>query len=154
MFQSTPPRADLGGDFLPEEPSKEDLSQREYLTAHGRPLLLDYATEELRDRSRIVVEGEHWFAVVPYWALWPYETLLLPKTKHVARLTSLPESHVADLAETMRRLLIRYDNLFECSFPYSMGWHGAPFLPEQERIPGPIGSFMPISTHPFCARHR
>ena len=124
------------GDFLPEEPSKEDLSQREYLSAHGRPLLLDYAAEELRDGSRIVVEGEHWFAVVPYWALWPYETLLLPKSEHVPRLTLLPESHVADLAETMRRLLVRYDNLFECSFPYSMGWHGGPFLPEKGENPG------------------
>jgi UDPglucose--hexose-1-phosphate uridylyltransferase len=115
------------GDFIPEEPAKEDLSQKEYFCEHGRPLLLDYAAEELRDGSRIVVEGEHWFAVVPYWALWPYETLLLPKHDHVARLTSLPESHKLDLAETMRRLLVRYDNLFQCSFPYSMGWHGAPF---------------------------
>ena len=116
------------GDFIPEEPAKEDLSQKEYFREHGRPLLLDYAEEELRDGSRIVVEGEHWFAVVPYWALWPYETLLLPKHEHVARLTSLPESHKLDLAETMRQLLVRYDNLFQCSFPYSMGWHGAPFL--------------------------
>jgi UDPglucose--hexose-1-phosphate uridylyltransferase len=115
------------GDFIPEEPAKEDLSQKEYFREHGRPLLIDYAAEELRDGSRIVVEGEHWFAVVPYWALWPYETLLLPKHDHVARLTSLPESHKLDLAETMRRLLVRYDNLFQCSFPYSMGWHGAPF---------------------------
>lgn len=117
------------GDFLPEQPAKEDLSQMGYLAEHGRPLLIDYAAEELRDGSRIVVEGDHWFAVVPYWALWPYETLLLPKTEQVARLTSLPDSHVGDLAETMRRLLVRYDNLFQCSFPYSMGWHGAPFLP-------------------------
>lgn len=117
------------GDFLPEEAAKEDRSQGDYFREHGRSLLLDYAAEELRDRSRIVVEGEHWFAVVPYWALWPYETLLLPKKEHVARLTSLPESHLSDLAGTMRRLLIRYDNLFQCSFPYSMGWHGAPFLP-------------------------
>jgi UDPglucose--hexose-1-phosphate uridylyltransferase len=123
------------GDFLPEEPAKEDLAQREYLAAHGKPLLLDYAAEELRDGSRIVVEGERWFAVVPYWALWPYETLLLPKTEHVTRLTSLPEAHLADLAETMRRLLVRYDNLFECSFPYSMGWHGAPFLPAKGENP-------------------
>lgn len=123
------------GDFLPEEPAKEDLSQREYFAAHGRPLLLDYAAEELRDGSRTVVEGEHWFAVVPYWALWPYETLLLPKTEQVARLTSLPEGHLPDLAQTMHRLLIRYDNLFQCSFPYSMGWHGAPFLPEEGENP-------------------
>jgi UDPglucose--hexose-1-phosphate uridylyltransferase len=117
------------GDFIPEEPAKEDLSQKDYFREHGRSLLLDYAAEELRDGSRIVVEGDHWLAVVPYWALWPYETLLLPKHEQVARLTSLPESHRLDLAETMRRLLVRYDNLFQCSFPYSMGWHGAPFLP-------------------------
>ena len=123
------------GDFLPEEPAKEDLSQNEYFQGHGRPLLLDYAAEELRDRSRIVVEGEHWFVVVPYWALWPFETLLLPKKDHVTRLTSLPENHLSDLAETMRRLLIRYDNLFECSFPYSMGWHGAPFLSGETENP-------------------
>jgi UDPglucose--hexose-1-phosphate uridylyltransferase len=116
------------GDFIPEEPAKEDLSQKEYFQEHGRPLLLDYAAEELRDGSRTVIEGEHWFVVVPYWALWPYETLLLPKQEQVTRLTSLPESQKLDLAETMRQLLVRYDNLFQCSFPYSMGWHGAPFL--------------------------
>ena len=123
------------GDFLPEEPAKEDLSQKDYFREHGRSLLIDYAAEELRDGSRIVVEGDHWFAVVPYWALWPYETLLLPKHEQVARLTSLPESHRLDLAETMRRLLVRYDNLFQCSFPYSMGWHGAPFLPADGEKP-------------------
>ena len=123
------------GDFIPEEPAKEDLSQREYFHDHARPLLLDYAAAELRDGARTVVEGEHWFAVVPYWALWPYETLLLPKCDLVTRLTSLPESHRLDLAETMRRLLVRYDNLFQCSFPYSMGWHGAPFLPQESENP-------------------
>lgn len=123
------------GDFIPEEVAKEDLSQRDYFRENGSPLLLDYAREELRDGSRIVVEGEHWIAVVPYWALWPFETLLLPKGTQVARLTSLPESHTLDLAETMRRLLVRYDNLFQCSFPYSMGWHGAPFLSGEDQDP-------------------
>jgi len=123
------------GDFIPEEPAKEDLSQRNYFLKHGRPMLLDYAQAELRERSRIVVEGEHWFAVVPFWALWPFETLLLPKASHIARLTDLPEGQRHDLAETMRRLLVRYDNLFQCSFPYSMGWHGAPFLPDAGENP-------------------
>lgn len=123
------------GDFIPEEPAKEDLSQRDYFLEHGRPMLLDYAQAELRERSRIVVEGEHWFAVVPFWALWPFETLLLPKASHIPRLTDLPETHRLDLAETMRRLLVRYDNLFQCSFPYSMGWHGAPFLPDAGENP-------------------
>jgi UDPglucose--hexose-1-phosphate uridylyltransferase len=123
------------GNFIPEEPANEDLSQREYFREYGRPLLLDYAAQELRDGTRTVIEGKHWFAVVPYWALWPYETLLLPKNVHVVRLTSLPEGHKLDLAETMRRLLVRYDNLFQCSFPYSMGWHGAPFLPADGEQP-------------------
>jgi UDPglucose--hexose-1-phosphate uridylyltransferase len=118
------------GDFLPEEPAKEDLSQRDYFAEHSRPLLLDYAASELADRSRVVVEGEHWMAVVPFWALWPFETLLLPKQTQIARITDLSAAQRLDLAETMRQLLIRYDNLFQCSFPYSMGWHGAPFLSE------------------------
>ena len=123
------------GDFIPEEPAKEDLSQRDYFLEHGRPMLHDYAQAELRERSRIVVEGEHWFAVVPFWALWPFETLLMPKASLIPRLTDLPGSHRLDLAETMRRLLVRYDNLFQCSFPYSMGWHGAPFLPDAGEKP-------------------
>jgi UDPglucose--hexose-1-phosphate uridylyltransferase len=123
------------GDFIPEEPAKEDLSQRDYFAEHRRPLLLDYAASELRDRSRIVVEGEHWMTVVPFWALWPFETLLLPKHDHIARITDLSKVQREDLAETMRQLLVRYDNLFQCSFPYSMGWHGAPFLPTSGENP-------------------
>ena len=123
------------GDFIPEEAAKENLSQRDYFREHGRPLLLDYATRELRDGSRIVVEGEHWMAVVPFWALWPFETLLLPKSEHIARLVPMKVNIRFDLAETMRRLLVRYDNLFQCSFPYSMGWHGAPFLPNEGEKP-------------------
>ena len=123
------------GDFIPEEAAKENLSQRDYFREHGRPLLLDYATRELRDGSRIVVEGEHWMAVVPFWALWPFETLLLPKSEHIARLVPMKLNIRFDLAETMRRLLVLYDNLFQCSFPYSMGWHGAPFLPDEGEKP-------------------
>jgi UDPglucose--hexose-1-phosphate uridylyltransferase len=120
------------GDFLPEEPAKEDASQRAYLRKHGSPLLLDYARKESEEGSRIVCEGEHWMAVVPYWALWPYETLLLPKTVRIPRITDLTPSLTADLASVLRRLLVRYDNLFHCSFPYSMGWHGAPFGEDEE----------------------
>jgi UDPglucose--hexose-1-phosphate uridylyltransferase len=63
--------------------------------------------------------------VVPYWALWPFETLLLPR-RHVVRLPDLTDGERDDLAEILKRLLTKYDNLFEVSFPYSMGWHGAP----------------------------
>ena len=73
----------------------------------------------------MVVENEHWLAVVPFWALWPFETLLLPR-RHVLRLPDLTDAERDALASILKRLLTRYDNLFEVSFPYSMGWHGAP----------------------------
>jgi UDPglucose--hexose-1-phosphate uridylyltransferase len=72
-----------------------------------------------------VVENNHWLAVVPYWALWPFETLLLPR-RHVLRLPDLTAAERKSLAQIMKQLLTRYDNLFNISFPYSMGWHGAP----------------------------
>jgi len=79
------------------------------------------------DGARTVVETEHWIAVVPYWAAWPFETLLMPKAAHVRRITELSPAQKADLAIALKKLTSRYDNLFQCSFPYSMGWHGAPF---------------------------
>ncbi len=115
-----------GSDFLPNEIAREEAHQRTWLAEHGRPLLLDYVERELADRSRIVVETAHWLAVVPYWAAWPFETLLLPKAR-VARLQDLDEAQRKDLAIALKKLTSRYDNLFTCSFPYSMGWHGAPF---------------------------
>jgi UDPglucose--hexose-1-phosphate uridylyltransferase len=111
--------------FLPDLPSREDQSQRDYLVAHGRPMLLDAAQREVALAERVVVETRHWLAIVPYWAAWPFETLLLPKFK-AARLEDLDAERRADLALVLKRLTTRYDNLFQISFPYSMGWHGAP----------------------------
>ncbi|MBN1966885.1 MAG: UDP-glucose--hexose-1-phosphate uridylyltransferase [Anaerolineae bacterium] len=113
------------GDALPNEPAKEEAQQRTYYSAHGSPLLLDYAQVEAERAERVVVENAHWLVVVPYWALWPFETLLLPR-RHVLRLPDLDERERDALASVLKRLLTRYDNLFEVSFPYSMGWHGAP----------------------------
>lgn len=110
---------------LPNEPSKEDAQQRDYLTAHGQPLLLDYAERELALGERIIIDNDDWVALTPYWAVWPFEVLLLPR-RHVLRLPDLVDRERDALAEIMKRLLTRYDNLFETSFPYSMGWHGAP----------------------------
>lgn len=115
--------------FLPNEAAAEDNNQRRYLAGHGRPLLLDYVEAEAKS-DRVVVDTEHWLAVVPYWAAWPFEILLLPKS-HVRRLPDLDEAQRQDLAIALKKLTSRYDNLFECSFPYSMGWHGAPFNDEQ-----------------------
>lgn len=112
--------------FIPDEIVREDKQQRDYYDTHGSVLLVDYAAEEIKDGSRIVVETDHWLAVVPYWAAWPFETLLLPK-RAVLRITELQPEESADLAVALKKLTSRYDNLFQCAFPYSMGWHGAPF---------------------------
>jgi len=116
------------GDIVPTEPGKEDREQHRYFYQHSTPLLLEYLDLELEQRERIVVENEHWLVVVPFWAVWPFETLLLPK-RHVLRLPNLDEAQRDALADILKRLLVRYDNLFETSFPYSMGWHGAPTGP-------------------------
>ena len=113
-------------DFLPDLPARADAMQQQYWQQHGRNLLLDYVQQEWAQRERIVVETEHWLAVVPYWAAWPFETLLLPKAA-VQRITELSPAQSADLALALQQLTIRYDNLFHTRFPYSMGWHGAPF---------------------------
>jgi UDPglucose--hexose-1-phosphate uridylyltransferase len=97
--------------------------QRQYKQIHKRPLLLDYVSQELIKKVRIVVQNDNWVVLVPYWAVWPFETMILPK-RQVLRLQDLNESEKCDLADAMKRLLIKYDNLFEVSFPYSMGWHG------------------------------
>jgi UDPglucose--hexose-1-phosphate uridylyltransferase len=115
-------------DALPNEPRKEDERQQAYLAAEGRPLLLDYAAQEAAAQERLVVANDHWLAVVPFWAVWPFETLLLPR-RHVLRLPDLVDEERDALADILKRLLTRYDNLFATSFPYSMGWHGAPFGP-------------------------
>ena len=111
---------------LPNEATAEDLQQRAHHAKTGRALLLDYVEREAASGERVVVQTPHWLAVVPYWATWPFETLLLPRFA-VQRLPQLDTAQRADLAVALKKLTSRYDNLFQCSFPYSMGWHGAPF---------------------------
>jgi UDPglucose--hexose-1-phosphate uridylyltransferase len=113
-------------NVLPNEAIKEDRNQRAYFDAHGSPLLVDYARREAEDSTRVVVQNDYWVAVVPFWAVWPFETLLLP-LEPVQRMPDLSNPQRDALANILKRLLTRYDNLFEVSFPYSMGWHGAPF---------------------------
>jgi UDPglucose--hexose-1-phosphate uridylyltransferase len=113
------------GSSLPNEPAVEDRQQHLYSANHESSLLVDVARRESDLGDRIVVQNEHWLVFVPFWAIWPFETLLLPR-RHVLRLPDLSDLERDSLADILRRLLIRYDNLFETSFPYSMGWHGAP----------------------------
>jgi UDPglucose--hexose-1-phosphate uridylyltransferase len=111
---------------LPNELTKELAHQRDYFLRHTRPLLVAYLEQELARSERLVVTNDDWVALVPFWALWPFETLVLPR-RPVASLLDLGDRERRSLGDLVRRLTIRYDNLFETSFPYSMGIHQAPF---------------------------
>ena len=115
-------------DFIPNEVAIEGTRQREWLNRTGQVLLVEYAEQESFRGERIVVENDSWIAVVPWWAVWPFETLLLPR-RHVRRLPELTDGERNDLADILKRLTTAYDNLFQTEFPYTMGWHGAPLRP-------------------------
>ncbi|MDE0754247.1 MAG: UDP-glucose--hexose-1-phosphate uridylyltransferase [Woeseiaceae bacterium] len=110
---------------LPVEPAKELKSQQEWLHDNGAPLLADYRRAEMSDGKRVVIENEHFIAVVPYWAIWPFETLLIPK-RDFASFGDLQSTEITGLAQIMKSLLCAYDNLFATPAPYSMGFHPRP----------------------------
>ncbi|MEC7684527.1 MAG: galactose-1-phosphate uridylyltransferase, partial [SAR324 cluster bacterium] len=99
-------------DRLPTEIEKEDAHQRSYFEEHGKPLLLDVVEEELKKGERIVEKNSSWLAVVPYWAVWPFELLLLPR-RNVKRLEEIDEQEKQELAEILKKILSRYDNHFQ-----------------------------------------
>ena len=112
-------------EHVPNEPAKEALRQEAYLAGHQSCLLDDYLALELAAGKRLVCANDQWVALVPFWAFWPFETLLLPR-HHAASLPELMDVQRTGLAAILKRLITRYDNLFEVSFPYSMGWHQRP----------------------------
>ena len=112
-------------DRLPNEPLKENRNQLQYFSENHKPFLIDYLVLEQQQEERIVVENDSWIILVPFWAIWPFEILLLPK-RHILRLPDLIDKERDDLAAIMKKLLTKYDLLFDTRFPYSMGWHGAP----------------------------
>lgn len=116
-------------DFLPDEAQVEDEKQRVYFVQNGRSMLQDAAQHEMADGTRVIFSNDDWVAIVPYWAGWPFETLLLPRFA-AARLPDLSDTQRASLGEAVQKLTRCYDVLFGISFPYSMGWHGAPFNDE------------------------
>lgn len=111
---------------LPDQAYKENVNQMEYYHNKGTPLLIDYAKIESDQKVRTIAENSNWLIVIPYWAVWPYESLVIPK-KQIKRLPDLDDEQKSDLAQVLKTLLVKYDNLFETSFPYTMGWHQAPF---------------------------
>lgn len=110
---------------IPNEPTKEQDSLREYYKAFGRCLLCDYVKLEAASGERTVCENDLFIAVVPFWATWPYEVLLLSK-RHVTELGDFDEREVYDLADILKQITTRYDGLFQIAFPYSMGFHQRP----------------------------
>ena len=112
-------------ESIPMQLAREICSQGKYFEQYARPMLLDYLHWELKQDVRILFRNDHFAALVPHWAIWPFETLILPMFP-VSRITDLSPEQRNSWANIMRQLLIRYDNLFEISFPYSMGLHQIP----------------------------
>jgi UDPglucose--hexose-1-phosphate uridylyltransferase len=115
---------------LPNLPARELAAQLEYQQTRGACLLCTYLSMELENRERIVCENEEFVALVPYWAVWPFETMILSR-RHAASLLELSDTERNALAAILRSLTIRYDNLFTTAFPYSMGFHQQPTDGEQ-----------------------
>lgn len=112
-------------EHLPNEPAKELACQESYYSRHDTCLLCDYLEVEKQAGTRVVLDNEHFTALVPYWAVWPFEIILLAN-RHVSSLPGLSPPEASGLADMLRRLTTRYDNLFKSNFPYSMGFHQAP----------------------------
>ncbi len=110
---------------VPDEVAKECVSQKEYYEKHGRTLLEDYVASELKKKERIVLENDTFVALVPFWATWPFETMILPK-RAISNILDLTEQEKVDFADMYRLLTTKYDNMFEISFPYSAGIHQMP----------------------------
>jgi UDPglucose--hexose-1-phosphate uridylyltransferase len=110
---------------IPNEIVKETISQSDYIRVKERCLLCDYLTLEERRGERMICRNDHFTALVPFWANWPFETIVLPR-RHIGSIEELRDNESEALADILRRLTIRYDNLFETAFPYSMGFHQQP----------------------------
>jgi UDPglucose--hexose-1-phosphate uridylyltransferase len=111
--------------FVPDEPAAEAKAQLEYLIREGSCLLCDYLRAECWAGERVVFENDHFAALVPWWAVWPFEVLLVSK-RHLGSIPRLSLEERDGLADALKRLTTRYDNLFETSFPYTMGFHQPP----------------------------
>lgn len=112
-------------ESVPNEPAAETAQQLAYFKKHGTTLLADYVKLELASGERVVFENEHFVALVPFWAVWPFETLVVSK-RAVAGLDLLTDVERDALADALQRLTRTYDQVFDVSFPYSMGLHGRP----------------------------
>jgi UDPglucose--hexose-1-phosphate uridylyltransferase len=127
MGASNPhPHCQIWSTFdIPNEAAKEQAAQTAWREHRGGCLICAYTRKELAGRERLVEENEHWLALVPFWAVWPFETMLIAKD-HVTGMDGLPDRARDGLADILRRTTARYDRLFRVPFPYSMGIHQRP----------------------------
>lgn len=114
-----------GTEFLPTLFAREHASQQRYLADHGRDLIGDYLALELEREERLVCQNEHFVALVPFWAAWPFETIVIARAP-LPSLAALDAAGRDALAGILKELTTRYDALFQAPFPYSMGFHQAP----------------------------
>jgi len=112
-------------ESLPNEMERELASQRDYRAQKNSCMLCDYLKLELASRERLVCENDSFAALVPFWAIWPFETLVISKA-HLSSIHELDGPARDNLADILKRITTRYDNLFEVSFPYTMGFHQKP----------------------------
>ena len=110
---------------IPEEVQKKTTNQKAFWDEHQKSLLGEYLEQEIIKNERVLVEDENFVALIPYWAVWPYEVMIAPK-RHVQHIGQMNNSEKTSFAQIIKQVTIKYDNLFETSFPYSMGIHQAP----------------------------
>ncbi len=112
-------------EHVPDEPAQETESQKAYLNENKRCLLCDYLKVETKEETRVVCENDDFLVVVPWWAVWPFETLVISK-RHLGAMPDLKDGERTSLADILKQITIRYDNLFQTNFPYTMGFHQRP----------------------------
>lgn len=112
-------------ESIPTETLRKQHHQKEYYMRNNSSLLLNYIEQELKIGTRIICQNNSFVALIPFWAIWPYETMIIPK-KHYRNILELSKKEVTDYATILKILTTKYDNLFNISFPYSSGIHQAP----------------------------
>lgn len=110
---------------IPPMVEREQRNQQQYFLENGSPLLLDYLGRELEQGIRVVYENDHFVVIVPFWAVWPFETMILPR-RHIPSLVKFTEDETRSFADAYKSLTQAYDRIFDCEFPYSAGIHQAP----------------------------
>ena len=114
-----------GESSLPNEAYKKDKQQRDYFNKNKSSLLGDYLKQELETNERIIYQNDDFVVLTPFWAIWPFETMIIPKQQH-ANITTISEQESLGFADAISKITKAYDKLFECSFPYSSGIHQSP----------------------------